>query len=862
PAAVFRAAGLDDVAEPASSVLTLIRLLHATPAGADAARSMTAVEQAPTGGDAVYVTVPLPLPHSAFLAMLPIGTTVEMLFPALIRDRRAALFYYGVMAMDAETRGFLAARPTLTRDLARQHAGAVAAFGRSVRVERDRVVVPGGDAAIPAWEGVVGARVSDPPAFVGRLLSARDGRTAYMFDAIAHLDDAHQRFALAQLGRLQRAFTGIDREWSVAATPFSRPMHDAAMMLRLVPLSHAGVAPRGMRRELWKSAFGADELPDNAARAFRRVAHGPPVDAAWLAESIAMTAPPIRRQRYEQFAFGARRFALVDAAVAHDAAVGLRGFNRYPAMMLALERMGVTTPAVYARAARAAQAVARAGGGGRGVTAMAQFQGVLAILDRVARSGRLDTATIERLVSSLCAVAPGGGRYAGRVAAWIDDTLVPALRDALDRPAASAEAIVLTAMADRSPDADGRRFEWEGLRYVVDYTAGDLARFEQVRAKQGGNRLDDVLAVAREVSTLRAASQSLGQVRMRARRLDGLMRGLAAPRDWLNLRGSAPAIQSAALGEVVDHALAEVLLGIVYAPHQGDPSELFAAAANLFHRHDFGAGTTDITDAARARLSWARPRIQDTPGQRTRVSGSLFGIDLALARFALRRLAIDRMPARPRLNQSDREVFIATAALVNPRAITGSALKTIAAALRQGRQHVADARRDGAALVDLARAAGVSAVRRQRLSWLAPRTPGLVEGEFSLVELLRLSGASGSDAVGVISEPLTGCYCLRFPDEAPWEDFSGRPGAGHVAARVPDLMLRLAEILVEIDAPAALLPGVLAYATQDFIDEAWSMHTDDGHALVRQAHALDRPRVEDYVAGVAARGPLRPEARP
>lgn len=286
------------------------------------------------------------------------------------------------------------------------------------------------------------------------------------------------------------------------------------------------------------------------------------------------------------------------------------------------------------------------------------------------------------------------------------------------------------------------------------------------------------------------------------------MRGLAAPRDWLNLRGSAPAIQSAALGEVVDHALAEVLLGIVYAPHQGDPSELFAAAADLFHRHDFGAGTTDITDAARARLSWARPRIQDTPGQRTRVSGSLFGIDLALARFALRRLATDRMPARPRLNQSDREVFMATAALVNPRAITGSALKTIA------------------------------------------------------VELLRLSGASGSDAVGVISEPLTGCYCLRFPDEAPWEDFSGRPGAGHVAARVPDLMLRLAEILVEIDAPAALLPGVLAYATQDFIDEAWSMHTDDGHALVRQAHALDRPRVEDYVAGVAARGPLRPEARP
>jgi hypothetical protein len=425
---------------------------------------------------------------------------------------------------------------------------------------------------------------------------------------------------------------------------------------------------------------------------------------------------------------------------------------------------------------------------------------------------------------------------------------------------ADAETTILTAIADRSPDADGRRVELEGLSYAIDVTAGDVARFEQVRARQGGERLDDVLIAARELTAPGVAR--------RARDMDSL-----------------------------DRRLADVLLAIVYAPHQGDPSELFPAAAALFRRHDFGLDRAGVTTEARRRAPWERPRIADTAGQ-TRVFGSLLGLDLALARFSLRRLVSDRLPPPPTLNQNDREAVQETTALLNPRDLTDDRMHAIAAALSRGRQRIAAARDDAAALDRLAGIAGMGEARRQVLSWMASRAHGQVEQVFALAEVLRVGtqaapgeesrdeadrnqaapgeesrhGADRNpappttarylDGWGMSNESLEGCYCLRFPDRAAWENFSGRPGAGQVAARLPGLALRLAELLTEMGIPAALMPATFAYAAQDFVDEAPAMHSDDGTALVLQARALTRVRVEDYLAAVAAQGPLRPIDKP
>ena len=840
PAGVFVAAGLPDAPDRALSLLTLIRALHATagPAPREVRPLQDAVDRAWAGTlDGAPIELPLPLPRAIFDSLIrEPAATPDRFFAALLRDRRASLFYYGAMAMDADTRAFLATQPDLVRALADDSAGIVAAFGRSVRVANNRVILPGGDEAVPLWEEIVGARVTEPNAFVRRLLTAREGRLAYMLDTIAHLDPPRQRFALglwtadvsSRLDRLrivQRAFTDVDREWSFNASPFGRPRHDAVLLLRLVPVDAQGAPTTPAWRALWSAAFDSTDFPEAPERVFRGIDRSGSIDAAALVDQILLTPPPVRRTRFEMYAFAVRRFHGIDATTAPDAIVALRALARYPAVMLGLERMGIASPAVYVTVARACERMAAVTDPRRGEIAHAQFQGALAVIERVARTGRLDAQQTEALVRSVAQVALVDDRYSGRMAAWIDDHLIPAIPPPSGPRKRDAELAILTAMGDRSP-ADGAGVEWEGLSYVVDVTAGDVVRFAQVRARQGSERLDDVLDAARE----------------------------------LRPRGGAASERNA---DEVDRRLADTLLGLVYAPHQGDPAELFPAAAALFRRHDFGLDRPAITLEARRRAPWERPRIADTVGQ-LRVQGSLLGLDLALARFTVRRLVNDRMPLPPTLNQNDREVVMQTSTLLNPRDLADAQMHAIAAALARGRAHIANARSDPAALDRLAQAAGMSEVRRQMLSWMTSRGGRAVEGVFTLAEVLTAAGdlAPVGHAWGMASEAVDGCYCLAYPDRAAWENFSGRPGAGQIAARLPDLALRLAELLTEIGVPAALLPATYAYAAQDFVDEAPAMHSDDGGALVQSARGLSRTRVEDYLAAVAARGPLRPRGNP
>jgi hypothetical protein len=53
-----------------------------------------------------------------------------------------------------------------------------------------------------------------------------------------------------------------------------------------------------------------------------------------------------------------------------------------------------------------------------------------------------------------------------------------------------------------------------------------------------------------------------------------------------------------------------------------------------------------------------------------------------------------------------------------------------------------------------------------------------------------------------------------------------------------------------------LYPSLLAFAAQDFIETARPQHPEDWPAFTAAAR-LSRERVEDYVSGLAGRGPLR-----
>ena len=122
---------------------------------------------------------------------------------------------------------------------------------------------------------------------------------------------------------------------------------------------------------------------------------------------------------------------------------------------------------------------------------------------------------------------------------------------------------------------------------------------------------------------------------------------------------------------------------------------------------------------------------------------------------------------------------------------------------------------------------------------------------------LAADDASAIDGWGTSHETLTGCFCLRFPDDAGWELSVGRADTGQAGARAAELNLRVAVLLADLRVPATLFPGVMALATQDYIDSVPLVHRDDWAAMAGRAAAIGRERIEDYVSAVVATGPVR-----
>jgi hypothetical protein len=97
-----------------------------------------------------------------------------------------------------------------------------------------------------------------------------------------------------------------------------------------------------------------------------------------------------------------------------------------------------------------------------------------------------------------------------------------------------------------------------------------------------------------------------------------------------------------------------------------------------------------------------------------------------------------------------------------------------------------------------------------------------------------------------------------MPDAEAWELRTGRSSTGYLATRGADVSLRVAEFLVQLKLPAALAPGVLAYAMQDVLDNARPAFFDDWPTFERTARNLPTERLVDHVAALAAGGALIP----
>ena len=789
------------------------------PARPFGARQMASSQDDPPAeseGDSPPVTVAAPLRASVWRWALDVPDGGD-LFSALVANRSALLVCAGAMATDGSVRALLDRDEGLVKWLIRFAPAGFAQVARSLRLDRNRVVVPGGAAAAPVWETLAAERVDRPADFIRAIASRDAGRLAWYFDTLANLGperlamvlpDGPPEARLSVARELYASFRVSDQNWRIEDHPFLRGVADPWLVVTSLGVQQNVVAPPAWAW-MWRALFDRDEIARKEAAALARTGDRGLASLAWLTQQVATATSRERRDRFEMLRFAQRVFGRARDADAPDVMVALSGYRRFRTALLALERMGLTSPATFARAVDAARRIdTRPRREQR--HALIALQSALALVERARLSRAIDAATAESLVLSLADSVDRDTPMPEAVAEWIVVRLVPGLPRLVIPDAYTTrtayESTILQALAGPPSEASPSVVTWEALQYDVDLAGAERSRIQRIRKRLVSPGLDPSLAP----------------------------------------------------GHGDD--LSAALMVLAYTAALGDPDGPALLSRDLPSRHDFGIEAA--AGSRRDEMSWMPPRELVGDGGPWRVQGSLLGLDLGLARLSLRRIADDQMPAAPSINLNDLLTLARTAVSLNARELTEADRQELVNAVARGRGRVSAAGRHVAALLGLLEEARASSALRQVLPWMVARMPDSLGSLFSMRDLLwlgkpALEGAQ-LDRWGVHAEPLDGRWQTAMPRPAPWEDFGGRADAGVMATQVPDLTLRLAEETARLGLPARLIPALLTYATQDYWHDVAARFPDDWPAMTRQAQALSPSRVEDYVAALAGDGPLRP----
>lgn len=878
---------------PAALVVgELIRVVHASREPGNAAvDAIGRYFAAPPDGPAEMV--PIPLSIATWRELLGSTVTESTLVGAVLQNRRAALLCYGLLQLDRETLSTVAGDAGLIRRLYERRSGVFAAFAQVLRVRDGRLVLPGGEDTALTWAAMVGEPLTDPVRAITALVDADDGRLLYFADTVADLDASGlglvfrgataETTPLEQTRSVYRAFTRIETGWELGDFPFVRLGADAALLL---PMLRTNPATGQLRhtKAFWDVVMSDRRLPDDVARRWVTLDEGERAEPGWLLRRITDALLPVRVDRLLLYDFTERLTDRLPGASAASLAWLARGYRRYPALMLALERLGIDDATVLTRMVTHAERVSSVADDTAALEiGLALYQAPLMLIARAQQARALDGPAMRRLVGSLSEIEPSRAGYGRALAQWFDSALLPALGHDPSREGASPEATLLDALAGlRMPASAGGldTINWESHPYRVDVAAPELVRLTEARGLQGGNTLDTVLALCRlgatlansdSLATAREATAALNHLRASLEPIEPSERTTAAPppdlaslseqasRDLARIRGRADlkrldAIASR-LGRAEDAALADVLTSLLYAVWLGDPQGQAFLAGNVARRHDYGVRS--LTGAGREDTPWQLPIEASGDGEPWHLRGALLGLDAGLARLALRRTRFDRPDDQPTLNDSDRRTLMLGLALADARDVDQDSATRVLEWLRDGRAMAASPTRLDERLDVL----GLDGRRRQAIAWATVHTPDQVVALLMRTELVLLgrpADAAVPAAWGAADTPRTGCLCLAYPTPPAVHHFAGRAGAGLLTSRMADLRLRVLEELDERHLPVTLTHGVLASALQEYLDEARPVHGDDWFTLARQVDRVSADRFDDYIAALTAGGPLVP----
>ena len=478
-------------------------------------------------------TIPLPLSPKIWIDAVFHGQArQETLVSAILQSRNAALLYAGLLSLDDESRAWLAGQPSLISEIASRRAAGFMVVAPGFRVSPAGVQLPGGSAAEPVWQALVGRRPAETTEFLRALIGADEGHLAYFFGAMAQLTPAQIQFAL-NLGAAdaakrvdtgRRLYSIFEKLWTGRALEqrvFTRPSFDPALLVsQLNAQGDSNLAIPGSRG-LWSAVFSeTSETPGKPPRTQSvAIPWDQPPDFVWLCEQMFKGDQPEHRRHVMMVLFASRHSAGVTRENSRDALDAIRAAGVYPALIASAERAGVNDIPVFAAAARRAAALSAIEDDSRAARALTQYQGALAMVTRAASRGSLTPEAATKLISTLSAIETDEhGDYAGRVigwlASWLSADARPAQKMSAAAPAAegSIEELYDSAAGPMEEDAlrvltgpaaaTPRLIDWEGTRYRVDLPRAEAVRLTKSQGQASRPYLSSALAVTTTAESL------------------------------------------------------------------------------------------------------------------------------------------------------------------------------------------------------------------------------------------------------------------------------------------------------------------------------------------------------------------------
>jgi hypothetical protein len=193
------------------------------------------------------------------------------LVETLLHDPELARLYWAMYRMAPETRDTLRESIGLRKLL--PYAPILDFYGSHICTRAGRVVVPGGNAAEPGWQELVGASPNSPD-FVLKLAAKDKGWLAAFYDSMARINPEQQEHFLSprELKMYYTAFRGTDMS-ADAARPAFRPAPGLLLLLTRARWDKAGepLVPGGL--DVWRQILAQKSDSKTVREWTKRAAH-------------------------------------------------------------------------------------------------------------------------------------------------------------------------------------------------------------------------------------------------------------------------------------------------------------------------------------------------------------------------------------------------------------------------------------------------------------------------------------------------------------------------------------------------------------------------------------------------------------